>query len=79
MEHPPEITIPIAETVSEALERPIEDLPPLSDSISLDGVEAIVAAASSGDVRISFTYAGLYVVVDSGQTVYVEPIHNGFE
>lgn len=70
-----ELTMGIAETVSRALDKPIEELPPLSESISLDGVDAVVSHSSSDDVQITFTYAGLRVFIDSGQTIYAEPIH----
>lgn len=78
-QHRTDVTVAIAETVSRALEKSIEELPPLSESISLDGVEAVVSDPSSDDVQITFTYAGLRVFIDSGQTIYAEPIHDGLQ
>lgn len=74
-----DLTVALAETVSRALDEPIEELPPLSESISLDGVDAVVSHQSSDDVQITFTYAGLRVFIDSGQTIYAEPIHDGLQ
>ena len=68
-----EVLVPIVEEASGELEIPLEELPPLSDAISVDGLAAIVAADDSHDVTVTFTYAGLNVFVHSGKTVYVRP------
>lgn len=76
MERPPaEIATPVADAVAEALEVPVDELPPLSESIDLDGLDAIVTKNPSQDVTVFFTYAGLRVVVHSSNAVYVHPIH----
>ncbi|MDV7348427.1 HalOD1 output domain-containing protein [Halorubrum distributum] len=66
----------IAETVSDALNTPVEELPPLSHSIDLDGLEAIVTENRSHNVTVTFPYAGHRVLVHSDSTVYVSPIQN---
>lgn len=80
MSQPPnEITVPIAEAVSDTLETPIEELPSLVDTIDLDAVESLVpSTATTGDphVAVSFTYANLRIWVYSGNTVYVRPTDN---
>lgn len=71
-----EITVSIAETAARTLERPIDELPPLSDSINLDAVETLLGDDSSEDVTITFPYAGHRVLVHSGETVYIRPIRD---
>lgn len=71
-----EITVRIAEAVSAALNVPIEDLPPLSQAIDLEAVEAIVTGDPDHDVTVTFAYAGLRVLVHSRRTVYVRPIND---
>lgn len=71
---PEEVTVPIIETASDALETPVEDLPPLSESVQLDSLDSVVADPSQ-DVTVTFTYAGLRVIVHSGGTVYAAPDH----
>ena len=66
----------IAESVSDALNTPIEELPPLSQSIDLEGLAAIVAEDRSHDVTVMFSYAAHRVLVHSDNTVYVRPIQN---
>ncbi|WP_080510579.1 HalOD1 output domain-containing protein [Halorubrum kocurii] len=66
----------IAESVSEALVTPIEELPPLSQSIDLEGLAAIVTEDRSHDVTVTFSYADHRVLVHSNNTVYVCPIQN---
>ena len=68
-----EITVPVVEAASDALGCGVEDLPPLSESVSLDALDAIVSDPSQ-DVTVTFSYAGLRVLVRSGQTVYVQPV-----
>lgn len=65
----------ITEAVSDALETPIEELPPLSESINLDGLDAIVSASDAADVAVIFSYAGLRVFVHSDGFVYVRPTY----
>lgn len=64
----------ITEVVSDALNTPIEQLPPLSHSIDLEGLDAIVTDDRHQDVTVTFPYAGHRVLVHSGDTVYVRPI-----
>lgn len=63
----------ITEAVSDALETPVKELPPLSESISLDGLDAILSHTDPADVSVSFSYAGLRVFVHSEGVVYVRP------
>lgn len=63
----------LAEAVSDALEAPIEELPPLSESINLDGLAAVVRQGDAADVTVIFSYAGLRVFVHSGGVVYARP------
>lgn len=65
----------VTEAVSDALEVPIEELPPLSESISLDGLDAIVSSGNDTDVAVTFSYAGLRVFVHSREFVYVRPTY----
>ncbi|WP_241659203.1 HalOD1 output domain-containing protein [Halorubrum salsamenti] len=64
----------IAEAVSDALDTPVEELPPLSQSVNLEGLEAIVTEDPSHDVTVTFSYAAHRVLVHSDNTVYVCPI-----
>jgi hypothetical protein len=67
----------IAEAVSDALDVPIEELPPLSRSVDLDGLEAIMTDGQSQNVMIAFSYAGHRVHVHSNSAVYVHPVEDG--
>jgi|AntDeeMetageno51_2_1112566.scaffolds.fasta_scaffold00170_5 hypothetical protein len=71
-----EASVLICETVAESLQEPMEALPPLSSAIDFDGLDALVTDDPSHDVTITFTYAGMRVLVHSGPTVYVRPIHD---
>ena len=68
--------VSITEAVSDALNTPMEQLPPLSQSIDLDGLVEIVTENRSHDVTVTFSYAGHRVLVHSDGTVYVRPIQN---
>lgn len=68
-----ETLIAVVEAVSNRLGTPVEDLPPLSESISLDGLEAVTGSGDYDDVTVEFSYAGLRVFVHSGEFVYVRP------
>lgn len=72
-ETPSEISIPIAEAVSDALEAPIEELPPLSGAIDLDGLNALMSNSRCDTIVVTFSYAGLRVLVHSADTIYVRP------
>lgn len=74
-----EVSVLITETVSEALEEPMEALPPLSNAIDLDGLDAIMTGDPSHDVTITFSYADMRVLIHSGSTIYVRPIRDGRE
>lgn len=69
-----EITVPLAETVFGSLETPASELPPLSDAIDLDALEALVPADGPPDVTVAFSYEGLRVFVHSGRVVCVRSI-----
>ena len=68
--------VTIAKVVSDALNTPMEALPPLSQSIDLEGLDAVVTNDRSHDVTVTFSYAGHRVLVHSNNTVYVRPIQN---
>jgi len=74
-ETPREIAMPIAEAVSDALGTRIEELPPLSHAIDLDGLDAVITNDQSDDVTVTFSYAGHRVLIHSSNTVYVRPLH----
>jgi hypothetical protein len=77
MERPPrKVWMPIAEAASDALETPMEELPPLSTAIDLDGLDAVITNSQSNDVTVTFSYAGLRVLVHSSNTVYVRPLRS---
>ena len=69
-----ELFMTITEAVSDALNTPMEQLPPLSQSIDLDGLGEIVTENRPHDVTVTFSYAGHRVLVHSDGTVYVRPI-----
>ena len=72
---PEELILIISETVADSLGRPIEALPPLSDTIDSARLALLLSTANgSSDVRVSFQYAGHRVHVLSGHTVYVQPL-----
>lgn len=67
----------ISDAVADSLEAPMEELPPLSDSIDLDALETLLPSTANeppSGVAVSFQHAGLRVHVYSGYTVYVRPI-----
>ena len=68
--------VTITEAVSDALNTPMEELPPLSQSIDLDGLVEIVTENRSHDVTVTFPYASHRVLVHSDNTVYVCPIRD---
>ena len=72
---PDELTISIIQAIADVLDRPVEDLPPISNSIDLGALDAIVPTDSTADVTVSFRYEDLYIVVRSGYVVYVQPIN----
>ena len=69
--------MPISEAASDALETPVKELPPLSNAIDLDALDAIITNNRSHDVTVTFSYAGLRVLVYSNNTVYLRPLHDG--
>lgn len=66
--------MPMVEALSDALGLPVEELPPLSQSISVDGLDALLNGEDTEDVTVSFRYAGFRVVVHSDGLVYVRPL-----
>lgn len=66
----------ISDAVANSLETPVEELPPLSETVDLEALEALLSSTAndpSSAVTITFQYAGLHVHVHSGKLVYVEP------
>lgn len=72
-----EASVLVCETVAESLQEPMETLPPLANEIDLDALDAMVTDDPSQDVTVTFSYAGMRVLVHSGSTVYVRPIREG--
>ena len=68
-----EICVTVSETVSDALDEPVDALPPLSDAIDTDGLDAVVTENPAHDVTIAFSYAGMTVFVYADSTVFVRP------
>jgi|AntRauTorcE11898_2_1112593.scaffolds.fasta_scaffold04656_2 hypothetical protein len=72
----------VTKVVSDALETPMEELPPLSHAVDLDALDELVSSNASprlSGVTVTFTYAGLNVVVLSCGTIYATPITHGDE
>lgn len=77
--HSDEVTLRVVETASDALETPVEELPPLSENIDVDALNAIVPLTPADQppyVTVTFSYAGLNVGVRAGNTVSVSPIRS---
>jgi hypothetical protein len=68
-----EICVTVTETVSDALGEPVDALPPLSESVDTDGLDALVTSERAHDVAVTFSYAGMAVLVRADATVYVRP------
>jgi hypothetical protein len=71
-----ELAVRITETVSDTREKPLEELPPLVETIDPDALAVIIPSsgtASQSDVTVTFSYAGLHVFVCPGNTIYVRP------
>jgi hypothetical protein len=74
--------VAVTEVVSDALEAPMEELPPLSRVVDLDAVDTLVSSNASTrppGITVTFTYAGLTVVIQSHGMVYATPIDDGGE
>ena len=69
--------VTITEAISEELNTPMEELPPLSQSIDIDGLVEIVTENRSHDVTVTFLYASHRVLVHSDNAVYVRPVRDG--
>ena len=70
----------VTEVVSDALEKPVDDLPPLSRVINPDALNRLVSSNTSTrspEVTVIFEYAGLKVVIHSQEVVYARPIDDG--
>ena len=71
------LVVTVTEVISDALETPVEELPPLCRVIDLDGLDRLVSSnenTCATDVTVLFKYAGLKVIVHSGGLVYAAPI-----
>lgn len=67
----------LVSAVAEALDRDVEELPPLSQSIDPDIVESLFRDGSTPQIRersLSFYYAGHDIIVDSDGVVRVVPL-----
>lgn len=70
-------TVAVSAVVSDALDTPMEELPPLSRRIDLDALDRIVSSDDGPrppGVLVTFEYAGLTVAVHSCGIVYATPI-----
>lgn len=75
-----EITANITEIASNATGMPVEDLPPLRGSVDPDALSDLVLPAFEPrppGVSVMFRYAGLDLVVHSGNIVYARQTGNG--
>lgn len=68
-----EISVTVVQAVFVALDAPVNELPPVTDAIDPDALEAVVSNDPPSDVTVTFSYAGRRVVVLEGKTVYVRP------
>jgi len=70
----------VTEVVSDALEKPVNDLPPLSRVLDPDALNRLVSSNTSTrspEVTVIFEYASLKVVIHSQEVVYARPIDDG--
>ena len=70
----------VTEVVSDALKKPVDDLPPLSRVIDPDALNRLVSSNTSTrspEVTVIFDYASLKVVIHSQEVVYARPIDDG--
>jgi hypothetical protein len=70
----------VTEVVSDALEKPVDDLPPLSRVLDPDALNRLVSSntsARSPEVTVIFEYASLKVIIHSQEVVYARPIDDG--
>lgn len=63
--------VTVSETAADALHLSTDEIPPLWNAIDPDALATLV---SRPDVTVTFQYAGLDLVVHSGDTVYAQPI-----
>ena len=69
--------VAVSKVVSEATERPMEELPTLSRVIDINALDRLVsspACAPPSDITVTFEYAGLHVVAHSHGLVYATPV-----
>jgi hypothetical protein len=67
----------ISEAAAEALEIPIEELPPLSEVVDPDALDELVTPTTGSPatvVTVTFKYAELDVFVSSSGIVYARPV-----
>lgn len=72
----------VSDVASDALRIPVNDLPPLANAVDPDALGALVSPRGDlqrSDVRKSFDYAGLEVVVQSGPIIYARPIGKSWD
>lgn len=74
-----DICLVVTETVADALETPVEELPPIAEVVDLDALDSLVTEppGESSSVTVSFTYAGLRVLVHGNDFVYAYPMGDG--
>lgn len=77
MENAPNEVIPlVSEEAASALDIPVQELPPLSDVIDPDALRKLISPSVDlhpPGVTVIFRYAGLDVVVHSGEIICVRP------
>ena len=67
----------VTEVVSDALEKPVDDLPPLSRAIDPDALDRLVSSntsTQSPEVIVVFEYASMEVIIHSQEVVCARPI-----
>ena len=77
-----DLLLSVSEVASDALGVSVDDLPSLANAVDPDALEALVSPAGDlhrDTVRVTFDYAGLEVVVQSGTIVYASPISESWD
>lgn len=64
-------SVGIIRAVAAATDRAATELPPLYDRVNADALDELMANGRAGDVRVSFTYAGVEVTVTGDGDVFV--------
>jgi len=66
-----ELAVPVAETLTGALDAPQSQLPPLAETIDLEALDALIPEEPDPEVTVAFKYEGRVVLVSSGPSICV--------